>query len=75
MEAVNVRLSRTIDRAGLKQKFVAERAGMHESKLSHHIHGRARLSSREQEKVARVLGVPKDKIFKEADEHGCAKGK
>lgn len=51
-----------IVRRGLVQADIAQSAGIHESRFSRIVNGRAKPFDYERKQIARVLGVPKETL-------------
>jgi len=56
-------LKAAIKRAGLKQKQVAYRIGIAESKLSNIVNGYTRVTEEEASDISSMLGEPVSKLF------------
>lgn len=52
------------ERSGFKQKAVAERSGLDESKLCMSLQGKRKLEAGEYARICNVLGVPMAKFIK-----------
>lgn len=52
------RIKQYLDRKGIKQVYVAEKAGIHEKRLSALLTGRVRLQIEDLQKISQVLDVP-----------------
>lgn len=65
MLGVNVQeIKEYIDSSGMKQKAVAERAGLDECKLSLSLLGKRKLEAGEYAGICMALGVPMDKFLR-----------
>lgn len=64
---LNLALKTAIWGSGKTQTVIAERIGVSESRLSRFLHGHTDLAEDEKRKLARVLRLPFESLFPEAE--------
>ena len=66
MAEKNLKLATKIKEKDTTQRELSKKAGIPESYISYHLHGRWNFNRVEQEKIAEVLGVDSREIFAES---------